>query len=187
MSQKRKGIERIVRLAMFSAIICLTSVITIPLPFTAVPISLGLFGILLASLSLPLTDSLLSVGGFLLLGFVGLPVFSSFQGGLGILLSPTGGYIIGYLPTSLVVSSLVFLIRKKELNDKLDFFLYFLAACVGILTCYAFGMFQFVLLTKTTFAAALVQTILPFIVPDLIKAFMAVILSSKLKRIKIFH
>ncbi|MDR1629203.1 MAG: biotin transporter BioY [Oscillospiraceae bacterium] len=177
----------LVRIAMFSAIICVTSVITVPLPFTAIPITLGLFGILLAGVTLPTKEAMIAVGAFILIGLIGVPVFSSFRGGAGVLVSPTGGYIIGYLPCTLAASLFILLFEKRVSNNTLRFLVRFSGALLGVVLCYAFGLAQFVFITKTPPAAAIAKTILPFILPDAIKTFFAVFLSFRLKNILKFQ
>ena len=73
-----------------------------------------------------------SVFVYILLGAVGLPVFSAFSGGLGFLLGPTGGYIIGFLFTAFVVGFIT-----EKLGKTVGVLA--LSMTIGILLCYAFG------------------------------------------------
>lgn len=187
MTKAKSNVTSLVRIAMFSAIICVTSVITVPLPFTAIPITLGLFGILLAAVTLPPKEAMMAVGAFILIGLIGIPVFSGFEGGVGKLVSPTGGYIIGYLPCTLAAALFILLFEKRASNSTMRFWVRFSGALLGVALCYAFGLAQFVILSKMKPMAAISATILPFIVPDMIKAFFAVFLSFRLKSILRFQ
>lgn len=84
--------------ALFAAILAVLSPLSIPLPFTPVPLSLGTFAVYLAAAAGGVRWGTLSVAVYLLLGAVGIPVFAGYSGGLQVLVGPTGGYLIGYLP-----------------------------------------------------------------------------------------
>lgn len=91
-------------IALFAA---LTAVMTqIIIPLQPVPLSLGLFGVLLCAAVLPLKLSFTAQLVYLLLGAFGAPVFSYFSGGFHKLVGPTGGYLVGYLALTLVVGLL---------------------------------------------------------------------------------
>ena len=82
---------------IFAAIVTICSWITVPLPFTQVPINLAVLGVLLAGGCLGSKYGSLSILIYILLGAVGIPVFAGFGAGLGTLAGPTGGYIVGYI------------------------------------------------------------------------------------------
>ena len=82
---------------IFAAIVTICSWITVPLPFTQVPINLAVLGVLLAGGCLGSKYGSLSILIYILLGAVGIPVFAGFGSGLGTLAGPTGGYIVGYI------------------------------------------------------------------------------------------
>ena len=83
--------------ALFVAVIAICSWISVPVPGTAVPINLGTFGVIMTGYVLGKKNGVISVIIFLLLGAIGLPVFHGFTGGIGILMGPTGGFLIGYI------------------------------------------------------------------------------------------
>ena len=129
---------------------------------------------------------MISITVYLLLGAVGVPVFSGFSGGIGHLLGPTGGYLIGF-----IVMGFVFGIVRHFIKHPLASAI--TASILGLAACYAFGTVWFVIVysqTKSaiTFGAALSLCVLPFIIPDAIKMALAIILSSRVKsRISIFN
>ena len=92
--------------ALFAAILAVLSPLSIPLPFTPVPLSLGTFAVYLAAAAGGVRWGTLSVAVYLLLGAVGIPVFAGYSGGLQVLVGPTGGYLIGYLPLAFLVGLL---------------------------------------------------------------------------------
>ena len=91
-----------VRTALFSGILCVLAPVALPVPGSPVPLSLATFAVYLTGMILGTKQGVLSVLVYLFLGTVGLPVFSGFSGGIGILLGPTGGYLLGYIPCVLV-------------------------------------------------------------------------------------
>ncbi len=88
--------------ALAAALICILSPFTIMLPISPVPISLTIFAIYIAVYAVGMKWGLAATALYILIGLVGLPVFSGFSGGAGKLLGPTGGYIIGYLFVALI-------------------------------------------------------------------------------------
>ena len=91
--------------AMFVALLVIFSQIAIPLPM-GVPINLALLAVYLCALLLPLPYALMTIGVYLLLGLLGVPVFAGFRGGPAALFGKTGGYLLGYLLCALIVAAL---------------------------------------------------------------------------------
>lgn len=182
-AKKRSGltIRSMCAVALFSAVLCVLSLVAVPLPFTSVPVTLGTLGIFLASLILGTRDGTLAVLVFILLGACGLPVFSSFRGGLSVLLSPTGGYIIGYIPCALICGVIVGHFEKR-VRDKYLPLIMTAGAMAGMLACYACGAAQFSAVTDSTFKATVVSTILPFIPLDFAKALLAALVAKRIKK-----
>ncbi|MBQ6315667.1 MAG: biotin transporter BioY [Mogibacterium sp.] len=162
--------------AMFAAVMAVCSWISIP---AAVPFTLQTFGVFLAVGLLGGKRGTLAIAVYLLLGAVGLPVFAGFSGGLGYMMGATGGYIVGFLFSALVM----WLIEKLFGNS-----LPVLAASMilGLIVCYAFGTAWFMTVyTKNTGAiglgTALGWCVIPYIVPDVIKIILATLLSRRLR------
>lgn len=163
----------IVYIAIFAALMAVCSWISIP---TIVPFTLQTFGVFLAIRLLGGKRGTLSVLVYILLGTVGLPVFSGFKGGLGALLGNTGGYIIGFL-----LSALVMWLCEKLLGKKL--WAYALSMLLGLLVCYAFGTVWFMVVYARANGAVSLLTVLgwcvfPFIIPDLVKIALALLIGS---------
>ncbi len=153
--------------ALFSAIIAVTSYISIPLPFSPVPISLQTLAILLCGLLLAPKYAFLASGLWLLMGAIGLPVFANGSSGIGIVFGPTGGYIIGFVIAAVVIS----LIRGQNANAMR----FYIAACVGnFLIIYPLGILGLMVIAKLPLAAAIANGMLPFIIGDIVKIIAAV-------------
>ena len=165
----------IARVGILAALIALCAWISIP---TAVPFTLQTFAIFLALAVLGGKLGTLAVGVYLLLGAVGLPVFAGFKGGLGALLGNTGGYLLGFLLTALVMWGAERLFGQKTGP-------YLLSAVVGLLLCYLFGTAWFYVLYTSTSGPVGIATVLgwcviPFVVPDLVKLALALLLGRRI-------
>ena len=143
------------------------------LPFGAVPITLSLFAVFLISSITPLKISVCAVAVYILIGTLGLPVFSGFQGGVQVLIGPTGGFILGYLPSAVLISVL----SKRGHPIKIT-----LSMLSGLLICYALGSFWLGHTLESSFLNALTVTVSTCIVPDIIKIFLASFISFEIKK-----
>lgn len=167
----------IVYIAVFAVIMAICSWISIP---AAVPFTLQTFGVFIAVGVLGGKRGSLSVLVFILLGAIGIPVFANFSGGIGVLAGPTGGYIIGFLFSALLMWAMEKLPGKKSVMQ-------IVSMIAGLIVCYAFGTVWFVIVYGRMngpigFTAALVSCVVPFIIPDIIKIALAYILSRKLRK-----
>ena len=167
-------------IALFAVLMAVCAWITVPLPKPLVQFTLQTFAMFMALTTLGGRRGLYAMVVYLLLGAVGVPVFSGFRSGLGVLLDTTGGYIIGF-----AAAALVYWLLTAKLGDSLPVKI---AACVlGLAVCYAFGTAWFlVLYARTTgpigVTTALSWCVLPYIVPDLLKLALAVVLSGRIKK-----
>ena len=164
-------------IALFAILMAVCAWITLPL---AVPLTLQTFGIFMAFMTLGGRRGFYAVTVYLLLGIVGLPVFSGFQGGIGVLLGTTGGYIAGFLVSGL----LYWLITAKFGNTRP---IMLLAAVLGLLICYLFGTLWFIAVYAHTSGPIGVMTalswcVIPFVIPDLLKLALAFFLSLRLNK-----
>lgn len=167
----------IVYIAVFAVIMAICSWISIP---AAVPFTLQTFGVFIAAGVLGGKRGTLSVLVFILLGAVGIPVFANFSGGIGVLAGPTGGYIIGFLFSALVMWAMEKLPGKKSIMQ-------IVSMVVGLVVCYAFGTAWFMVVYGKAngpvgLVTALGWCVFPFIIPDFIKIALAYVLSRKLRK-----
>jgi len=147
--------------AVMAAVLCLIG--PVALPVGPVPIALTGFGVCLAGGVLGSVQGCMAVLIYILLGAVGLPVFSGFAGGISVLAGPTGGYIMGYLPCAAIAG-----ISKK--NGKCMG----LWMLLGTAVMYMLGTAWFVLQADVNAWAALSICVLPFLPGDILKIFAAV-------------
>lgn len=159
----------IILCALFAAVLCILSVITIPIGI--IPVTLGILGVLLVGVILGWRKGLISTLVFILLGCVGLPVFSGLQGGFQVLAGPTGGYITGYIGTVLLVGAAS---DKIEAAKRRPAALYRWIACMaGVFVCYLFGTIQYMLISQKSVWQALALCVYPFIPLDILKCIAA--------------
>lgn len=144
-------------IALFAAIICIIAPFSINVG--VIPISLGTLAIYFAGGFLGSKKGVAAVCVYILLGAVGLPVFTGFSGGFAKLLGVTGGYIIGFIP--LVLLTGIFAERNKKLMP--------VGMVLGTLACYAFGTAWFMISTGSELVPALMSCVVPFLIGDAIK------------------
>jgi len=145
---------------------------------TGVPFTLQTFAVCVVTALLGARLGFWTVAGYILLGAVGLPVFSGFRGGFAALLGPTGGYIVGFLFTALAVG-----LPAERLGRKTPVLIASMAA--GILLCYVFGTAWFVVVYTRSRGAVDVLTaiswcVLPYLLPDGLKIALAAVLTRRL-------
>ena len=140
--KRESRVYEMVLAAMFSVIITICAWITIPF---AVPFTMQTFGIFLAIAVLGGKLATVSIALYILLGVVGIPVFSGFQGGIGVLFQQTGGYIVGFLIAAIVCWGIEGCIRKILVRFCVEKKIWLLALelFLGLLVCYAFGTVWF--------------------------------------------
>ena len=166
----------IVYIALGAVLIAVCSWISIPM---TVPFTLQTFAVFTVCSLLGGRRGTISVLIYILLGLVGLPVFSGFKSGPGVLAGPTGGYIVGFVFTGLIVWA-----AEKLFGSGLASIAGSLAA--GLLVCYAFGTAWFIYVYGQSkgsigIAAVLGMCVVPFIIPDIAKIVLALMVSRRLR------
>lgn len=147
-------------MAIFAAIICIAAPVSVQVG--PIPITLATFAIYLAGAILGGKRGMIAVIVYIMLGAVGLPVFSNFNGGFTALLGPTGGYIIGYIP--LVLLTGIF----SDMNSKKHWTM-IIGMLLGTVALYTFGTAWFMIMTESSLGRALALCALPFIPGDALK------------------
>ena len=169
----KMDVKTLTRAALCTALIAVCSWISVPAPgpFTlqtlAVLVTCDLLGGAVIS----------AVVLYLLMGAVGIPVFAGFSGGLGVLLGPTGGYILGFVAIAVLMT-----LWQRAFKGRWTV----VAMLLGMAVCYLFGTVWFVAVyahrgNAVSFGAALGWCVLPYIVPDLIKLALARLVGSRVK------
>ena len=155
--------------ALFAALISICAWISVPVGDIA--FTLQTFGIFLALGVLGGKWGCASICVYLMLGVAGVPVFSAFQGGLGVLLGPTGGYLWGFAAAGLVYWGFEKLCKP-------------IGVILAIILCYGCGCFWFMRYAGGTvgFVAAMVKCVLPYLIPDTVKLYLAYTLADRIRK-----
>lgn len=172
--QKENQTRQLTLTGLMTAILCILAPISLVLPFSPVPFSLGTLAVYFAVTVLGGRRGFLCTLLYLLLGFAGLPVFSGFTGGLGKLLGPTGGYLIGYLLLALIYG---FFLGKwfPRLSPC------FAGMLLGTACCYAFGTCWLAYQSDLSPSAAFMAAVLPFLPADFVKMAIALLLGREVR------
>lgn len=165
-------LQRIVYASLFSALIAVGAYIHIPM--VPVPIVLQNFFVLLAGLLLGSRWAFISVCIYLLVGALGLPVFSGGRGGLGHFLGPTGGYLFGFALSAYVCGWISERTRETVMFNVA-------AVTVASLTVYAIGVPWLKMVTQMDWQRAALLGMVPFLVGDVLKAAAAVVVAKALR------
>jgi len=160
--------------ALIAAILCILSPFSLPV-FGIIPITLATLVIYLTVSVFEPKISVLSVCLYVLIGIIGLPVFSGFRGGIGAILSPTGGFILGYIPMTVISSLLLKINRVSYLWN-------IITMIISTLVLYSIGTLWFILLTDSSIKTAITVCILPFIIGDIIKILLSTVLTKIVKK-----
>lgn len=185
LSSRAERTREMVTAALVTALLAASAWITIPLG--VVPVTLQVFFVVLAALLLSPLWAAASVGAYLVLGAAGLPVFAGAQGGLGVIAGPTGGYLIGFLVGAFLGSTVRLRLTPRVSRSVADHsaasaIADMIAAAVVIVCVYVLGVAQLMVVLDLSLVSALVAGALPFIVPDAIKAAVAVAAAGTIRR-----
>lgn len=172
MSRSPYRVKDMTQIALMVVLITVCSWISIPAP---VPFTLQTFAVFFALLSLGGRHGMTAICVYLIMGAIGLPVFSGFQGGMGVLAGAYGGYIGGFL-----VMALLFRFLAEKASEKRSV----AVLVLGLAACYAFGTLWFWVgyAQGQGMIAVLILCVFPFVLPDLGKLALAVFLARRLKR-----
>ena len=171
---KRLKTKDLAVVSLCAALMCVCAWIQFP---SVVPFTLQTFAVFFIALVFDVKKSLTVAVVYILLGAVGLPVFSGFQGGVGALFGATGGFILGFIPSTVIVSLLKSKVKKG--------FVYSLVCCLpGLAVCYATGVLWYMFVYGGGDVKSAVSVcILPFVIPDIIKIILAVTVSGRVTAI----
>ena len=164
-------------MGMMTAVMAVCAWITIP--FT-IPFTMQTFGVFITLRLLGGRKGTAVIGLYILLGIAGVPVFSGFGAGIGVLAGPTGGYIVGFLLTGI----LYWVTARVRNSRKMDN----LVLLAGHVLCYAFGTLWFSIVKENAgspigFLQGLSICVLPYIIPDLAKLALADLIARRVKKL----
>lgn len=161
---KQTPLQMLIVTALFTAIIGILAQVTIPLPL--VPITGQTLAIGLAATILGSRYGTISAILYLIIGAIGIPVFSQMQSGLGVIFGPTGGFIVGFIPTVYFIGKYIEKLGFTVLNAVI-------ANILGMFITLIFGTVWLKFIADLSWFAAFMGGFAPFIVVGLIKAFLA--------------
>jgi len=164
------------KMALCVAILCVTSFLVVPLPFTPIVISLHTIAVNIIGLILSPVQAGVTVLIYLLMGLIGLPVFSAGTAGPGKLFGPTGGFYFGFLFAVLAISML----RGKKISMKRYLIV---SIAVGIPIQHACAIISMCIHNEGNVAVAFATVSLPFIIGDIIKCVMSSIVGVSLNKV----
>lgn len=172
-TEKKFSITQIAVIGVMTAVICILAPFS--LPIGPVPISFTNLAIYIALYVLGMKRGTISYLIYLLIGLVGVPVFSGFTGGPQKLFGPTGGYLIGFIPMAVIAGIVIDKCMKK-------WYFCLLAMITGTWVCYLFGTAWLAFQANMTFKAALAAGVIPFIIEDLIKMVLALLIGPQIHK-----
>lgn len=164
--------KEICMIGLAAALMAVFSQVSIPLPFTTVPITLQVFGVALLSIILDRKCSTIALLIFTLVGLIGIPVYAGFQSGAGVLFGATGGYIFGFILMAFITGSFTKSDKK---------YMPFVGAYLGMIVEYVAGTIQLKIVLSMSLKAAIIAGIAPFIIKDIILVFVAVIVGETIR------
>jgi len=172
------NIKNISYCAIFAALTAILSQIAIPM--VPVPINLAMLSVFVAGALLGPTKATASQVVYILLGAIGVPVFSGFSGGFGVIVGPTGGYIVGYVASAFVIGIIVKYTKKSIISS-------IFAMVVGLIVCYALGTAWFMYGPSSEFVGglwlAITYCVIPFLIGDMLKIILASFLVNRLRKV----
>jgi biotin transport system substrate-specific component len=173
-TQRKTPIRMMVYASLLAALTAASALITIPIG--EVPVILYNFFILMMGLLLGSRWGAASIAVYLLAGGLGLPVFAGGKGGIAILLGPTGGYLIGFLPAVFIIG---FISEKFKQRFSYDI----IAMLCGTVVIYAFGVIQLKIVLGKTWLLTMALGVIPFIFFDIVKVVAAAVTAKAVRPI----
>ncbi len=167
-----------VYVAMFAVLIAICSWISIP---ATVPFTMQTLGVFVTVGLLGGKRGTLSILVYLILGAIGIPVFAGFTSGLGVMLGSTGGYFVGFILTALVMWGIEKMLGRKT-------WALALAMLIGLFVCYAFGTIWYIVVYTRDMGeiglwTALGWCVFPFVIPDIVKIALALLICKRLAKV----
>ena len=188
MEKKFLSVRDLAMIAIFVALIIVCTWITIPLG--PVPFTLQTFAVCVTGGVLGLKRGTIAIIVYILLGIVGVPVFSEFSSGIVKFIpntetGMTGGYILGFILTVIIIG--IFKNISKDKDNKMKALYLGIGMVLGDIACFIFGTIWFWQFNPMHLglAASISACVIPFIIPDLAKIIVALIVSTQVNKTSI--
>ena len=175
---KRVDTYSLVLIALFAAILSVLSILPIPIVFLGVPMTLQTFAVAFCGFLLGWKRGLASVGIYLLLGSIGVPVFSGMRGGVQQFLGPTGGFLYGFLLMVLLCGLI-----PTRVKPAFQWVFGILCGIAGLCLCHACGVIHLAAVAHVSVGKAILGASLPYLPKDLVSVILAFALRKRIKQI----
>ncbi|RZN34203.1 MAG: biotin transporter BioY [Methanosarcinales archaeon] len=177
MSSEHSGVRPMVYASMFAALTAVGALIRIPIPVSPVPLTLQVFFVLLTGLVLGSRWGATGMAVYVMLGIIGFPVFSGGSSGMGVILGPAGGYLIGFVMGAFITGLTVEKLGRSMI-------VMVTAMVAGLMVIYAFGVLQlFIVADLPSIWGAVVIGVVPFLIGDMIKLVAAFAVAKRIGNI----
>lgn len=163
------------KMAICIALMCVSAYIAVPVPFSATPITAQTLVINMIALVLTPKKAGMCIAAYLLIGICGIPVFSQGMSGIGVLMGPSGGYILGAVPAVMLIG--------KVKGSRPDFRRYMAAAIIGIPVMYLCGMVTMRIYLEVDIKSLILISTLPYVPGDLLKCAAAAYIGCALNKV----
>lgn len=179
-------VKRLTKDSILLALLIVSAYMNVRFPFSEVAFTLQILMVIVITFSVPLLDSTLIIFGYIIMGLIGIPVFTN-GGGFSYIFSPTFGYILGFLAMP-ATAKLVTLIPIKQVYIKR-----LIAAILSLIVVYIFGSIYFYCIktfyigkgnSSMTFFAIVQLCVLPFIPFDLLKIIGGLAVVQQLEKVQ---
>lgn len=169
--------RQMIYIGLFTAITATLSQISIPMP-SGIPLTLQTLAVALCGLLIGWRSGVISTAAYIIIGSVGVPVFSNFRSGIGVLFGITGGFIWGFL-LLVILCGIASKVTGKILGVILCTF--------GIICCHIVGVAQYMVITGMSFLPSILLISLPYIAKDILSVICAFFISEQIKKRSHFH
>ena len=177
MSAEHPGVRPMVYASMFAALTAVGALIRIPIPVSPVPLTLQVFFVLLTGLVLGSRWGATGMAVYVMLGIIGFPVFSGGSSGIGVILGPAGGYLIGFVMGAFITGLTVEKLGRSTI-------VMVTAMVAGLMVIYASGVLQlFIVADLPSIWGAVVIGVVPFLIGDMIKLVAAFAVAKRIGNI----
>lgn len=169
--KKTQNYKNIPLCALFAALISICAIISVP---AFIPFTLQTLAVTMCVYILGTKNALITILVYILLGSVGLPVFSGFQSGVGVLFGATGGFILGFIPMT-VLLGITFNKAKRLVHT-------ILGCSVALFSLYLTGTVWLSIFTSMSVSKIILICIVPFLLPDVLKIIAAIFIGRRIKK-----
>lgn len=178
----KKRLQTIIIIIVFTLLTCIFSIWEINLGFTPIPITLQLVIALMAGAILGSRLGALSQILYVLLGLLGIPIFSGGEKGISYITGLSGGYLLGFVIASFVTGLIIEHYANNIKDMHQQFIIYLFSMLIGLFIIYFFGVAQLMNISNSSLEIAISNGMLPFLMLDIIKIIFGAIISVILKR-----